>query len=245
MGIKSVPIAFSPARAPRPAPGGTVELAIEGFTVPRAPDENLAPTACGGDDGLANTNQLVVAGRPRVRVALGAGFALEAGWVPPIPVGGVTANLFSGSLGWTTMAGSTVAIELRGHAATGTVKGAFTCTEPETQSPSSPCFGASVSNDTFKPMIIGGDVSVGGLFGGGRVRPYVGGGYSRLSPSFEVHYTTAGGQLDDSVVETSLNRISLLGGCSFDLSPTWSITGQLYTVLKDASTVSFTLRAVL
>jgi hypothetical protein len=245
MGIKSVPIAFSPARAPNPGGDKRFELGIEGLTVPKAPDENLAPNACGGDDGLSNTNQLVVAARPRARVALGGGFAIEAGWVPPIPVSGVTANLFGGSLNWVTAIGPVFALELRAHGATGTVKGAFTCTEPETVDPTSTCFGASVSNDSFKPLVVGGDLSFGGVFAEGRARPYVGGGYSYLRPEFEVNYTTAQGQLDNSVVEARLNRIALFGGFTFDLSNTWSVTGQLYAVLDDASTVSFTLRAAL
>lgn len=244
MAIKSVPIAFSPARAPRRISGGSVELGVEGLTVPNAPDNTLSPTVCGGDDGLANTNQLVVAGRPRARIGVGGGLALEAGWIPPITVSGVQANLVGGSISWTSNGGP-VLIDIRAHGAFGTVKGSFTCTEAETQAPSSPCFGATVSHDVFRPAVYGADITLGALLGGGKARPFLGGGYNRLTPKFDVNYTTASGSLDDSRVQSTLNRATIFGGIAVELSRAISITGQLYASLKDAATASFTLRAIL
>lgn len=244
MALKSVPIAFSPARAPGRLGGGKFELGIEGLTVPKASSDELAPTACSADDGLANTNQLVIAGRPRARVGLGKGFAVEAGWIPPLTVNGVQANLLGGSLGWTSSEGPVI-VEVRAHGSFGTVKGSFTCTEAETQDPSNQCFGATVSHDTFRPAVYGADITVGASLANGKARPYLGGGYNRLTPKFDVNYTTASGSLDDSRVESTLNRATLFGGIGVELSRSVSVTGQLYASLKDAASVSFTLRAVL
>ena len=74
---------------------------------------------------------------------------------------------------------------------------------------------------------------------------YLGGGYNRLTPKFDVNYTTASGSLDDSRVESELNRATLFGGIDVALSRSVSVTGQLYASLKDAASVSFTLRAAL
>ena len=74
---------------------------------------------------------------------------------------------------------------------------------------------------------------------------YVAGGYNRLTPKFDVNYTTASGSLDDSRVESELNRATLFGGIDVALSRSVSVTGQLYASLKDAASVSFTLRAAL
>ncbi len=244
MALKSVPIAFSPARAPERLRGGTIEVGLEGLTIPKASDDELAPTVCGTDDGLANTNQLVIAGRPRVRVGLGRGFAVEAGWIPPITVNGVQANLLGGSLGWTSSEGPVI-FEVRAHGSFGTVKGSFTCTEAETQDPSNRCFGATVSHDTFHPAVYGADITVGASLAGGKARPYLGGGYNRLTPKFDVNYTTSSGSLDDSRVESTLNRATLFGGIGVELTKSVTLTGQLYASLKDAASVSFTLRAIL
>jgi hypothetical protein len=88
-------------------------------------------------------------------------------------------------------------------------------------------------------------VTLGAQFASGRAQPYLGAGYSHLAPRFDVNYITASGQLDDSRVESNLDRATLFGGFLFHLAPAWSITGQFYTALKDAATVSFTLRAAL
>lgn len=245
MAIKSVPVAFSATRAPKRLAAGKVELGLEVMTVPDVDSLTNQPTVCGTGRGLENTNQLVLAAEPRVRVGIGSGFAAEAGWVPPIPVSGVTANLFGFSFGWTSMPFGALVVEIRGNAAFGTVSGAFTCTEARVQDPTSTCFGGSVSDDKFKPGVYGADVLLGGNFAEGRLRPYLGGGYAYLSPSFEVNRTDRFGNLDNTIVVSTMSRATITGGVTFDISKKISLTGQYFTFVSDGSSVSVTFRAQL
>ncbi len=245
MAIKSVPIAFSATRAPKRLAGGKVELGLEVTTIPNVDSSTTQPNVCFADNGLSNTNQLVIAAEPRVRVGIGSGFAAEAGWVPPIPISGVTANLFGLSAGWTSMPFGAFVVEIRGNAAFGTVSGAFTCTVARTQDPTSSCFHGSVSDDKFKPGIYGGDVLLGANLAEGRLRPYLGGGYVYLSPSFQVHRTDQFGNVDNTIVKTTLSRATITGGVTFDISHKVSLTGQYFTFVSDGSAVSVTVRVLL
>ena len=92
MGTKSVAIAFTPTRGPARMPLGRVELGLGVLTVPQVSDDENTPITCFTGETLSNTNALVVAAQPRIRVGLGGGFAAEAGWVPPVSVSGALAS---------------------------------------------------------------------------------------------------------------------------------------------------------
>ena len=47
---------------------------------------------------VEDLNRTSVFGRPRILVGLPAGFAVEAGWVPPIEINGAKTNIFNGAV---------------------------------------------------------------------------------------------------------------------------------------------------
>lgn len=246
MGTKSVAIAFTPTRGPGHTTAGRVELGLGVLTVPEVNEDELAPTTCGSGEALSNTNQLVVAAQPRVRVGIGSGFAFEAGWIPPIPVSGVSANIIGLGADWTSapMAGVLVA-NVSLNASFGSVHGAFTCDEQDVLDPANSCYQGTPSDDSFMPAVYGADVTLGGFFSKGTVRPFVGGGYTRLMPRFQVNFTNRLGILDDNRVEANLNAAAIFGGLTWELARRWSVTGQFYTLVSYGSSVSLTLRAAL
>jgi hypothetical protein len=246
MGTKSAAIAFTPTRGPNRMPAGRVELGLGVLTVPQVSQEELQPTDCFAGESLANTNQLVVAAQPRVRVGLGGGFAAEAGWVPPIPVSGITANILGLGADWSSapMGGFLIA-NLSLNASFGSVHGSFTCDEQDVLDPASTCYQGTVSDDSFMPAVYGADVTLGASFSKGRVRPYLGGGYTRLAPRFQVNYTNQFGVLDDSRVESNLNAGAIFGGLTWDLARHWSLTGQFFSLVTYGTSVSLTTRFAL
>lgn len=246
MGTKSVAIAFTPTRGPSRMPLGRVELGLGILTVPEVDEDSMAPTTCGSGESLSNTNQLVVAAQPRIRVGLGGGFAAEAGWIPPIPISGVSANIFGIGADWSTKPmGGVLVANLSLNAAFGTVHGSFTCDENDVLNPANSCFEGTPSDDSFNPAVYGADLTLGASLSEGTVRPYLGGGYTRLMPRFQVNFTNRLGILDDNRVEANLNAAAIFGGLTWDLARRWSVTGQFYTLVTYGSSVSLTVRAAL
>jgi len=86
---------------------------------------------------------------------------------------------------------------------------------------------------------------VGASFSGGTVRPFVGGGYTRLMPRFQVDYTNSLGIVDNTKVESNLNAAALFGGLTWDLARRWSLTGQVFSLVTYGTSVSLTGRYAL
>jgi len=246
MGTKSVAIAFTPTRGPGHTTAGRVELGLGVLTVPEVDQDALAPTTCGSGESLSNTNQLVVAAQPRVRVGLGKGFAAEAGWIPPIPVNGVSANIVGLGADWSSPPmGGVLTANLSLNASFGTVKGSFTCDDEDVLNPANSCYQGTPSDDSFMPAVYGADLTVGASLSKGTVRPYLGGGYTRLMPTFQVNFTNRLGIVDDNRVEATLNAAAIFGGLTWELARRWSVTGQFYTLVSYGTSVSLTTRFAL
>ena len=246
MGTKSVAIAFSPTRGPSRMPAGRVELGLGVMTVPEVSDEENIPITCFSGETLSNTNALVVAAQPRVRVGLGGGFAAEAGWVPPVTLSGVKANILGLGADWTSgPLGKVLVANFSLNAAFGTVKGSFTCDDTDVQTPGNYCYQGTPSEDSFDPAVYGADLTLGASFNRGSVRPYIGGGYTRLMPRFQVNYTNSLGIVDNSKVESNLNAAALFGGLTWDLARRWSVTGQFFSLVNYGTSVSLTGRFAL
>lgn len=246
MGTKSVAVAFTPTRGPGRMNAGRVELGLGVLTVPEVDEEAQLPITCGAGESLSNTNQLVVAAQPRIRVGLGGGFAAEAGWIPPIQVSGVKANILGLGADWSSpLLGGFLIANLSLNASFGSVHGSFTCDEQDVLDPANTCYQGTVSDDSFMPAVYGADLTFGASLSEGKVRPYLGGGYTRLMPRFQVNYTNRFGILDDSRVESNLNAGAIFGGLTWDLARRWSVTGQFFSLVTYGTSVSLTTRFAL
>jgi hypothetical protein len=170
---------------------------------------------------------------------------LEASWIPPVRVHGVKANLFGLALAKQVELAGGVIGSLRAHATFGSVHAPVTCDQDALGDPASECFHGSVSDDRLSPNIVGLDASVGWSMAGGRLHPYVGTGYSRLQPRFQVNFTNQFGDTDRTEVAVDLNRIALFGGAGWQLSERLALTGELYAVPADAVSGRLVIRETL
>jgi hypothetical protein len=80
---------------------------------------------------------------------------------------------------------------------------------------------------------------------GGRLRPYLGGGYNRLEPRFQVNFTNQFGNLDSTRVEVNLDRAVLFGGATWQLVDRLTATTEVYAAPADAVTVRVAIRAAI
>lgn len=111
--------------AVEPRTAGEIELGFELLQVPHLDREQRTV----GFNGFKeeDLNRTPVWGRLRITAGLGGGFWLTAGWVPPVEVDGVEANLVSLELGRTLLARGPWSLSGRLHALSGEVDGDFTC----------------------------------------------------------------------------------------------------------------------
>jgi hypothetical protein len=240
LAIFSVPLAFSPAAAPDVLAGFT--LGIEGAYVPTVDPATATPTTCDPGKGPENTDLLVGIVRPRIGLPLPLGLALEASWIPPVRVAGVKANLFGLSLAKSFGRTNGLAAAVRAHTTLGSIRAPVTCDRVALGDRISECFGGTLSDDRYAPNIIGVDLSVGWTMAGGRLRPYVGSGFNRLRPRFQVNFTNQFGGVDSTRVEVNLGRAAVFGGAAWQLSDRLAIVGELYAVPADAATGRLVVR---
>jgi len=244
-GIQSVPLAYSGLGGGAVDRPGRVWAVLELSYLPSIDSVTRTPTICRPGKPAENTNPIDVFPRPRVGLVLPYHFSLEASWIPPVRVNGVRANLFGVSLAWTHAAGRTVSVAFRAHGTFGEIRAPVTCDDDALGDPASECFGGTKSDDRYRPNIFGVDATVALALGSGRWRPYVGGGYNRLEPRFQVHFVNSAGQLDDTRVEVGLNRGTVFGGLQW-LPNGWLVVGgEAYAAPADAVTGRAFLRAYL
>jgi hypothetical protein len=242
-GIVSVPLAFGRAQAPELLAG--FRLGLEAAYMPQVDDATATPTICRPGKGPENVNLSPVLPRPRLSVPLPLGLALEASWVPPVRVGGVKANLFGVSLARSFGNIDGVVASLRGHATFGSIRAPITCDDDALADPTSECFEGTRSDDRFSPNIFGADLAVSVPVAEGRLRPYLGAGYSRLAPRFQVNFTNSVGGVDTTRVIVNLDRLAVFGGATWNLSYRLALSGEVYAAPADAVSARLVLRSSL
>jgi hypothetical protein len=235
------PLVFSMAGAPTPLVAGELRVAAEAGNVPSPSAALQRPEYC-YQPHSENTKLTPAFGRPRITLGLPAGFALEASYLPPVTVGGATPNLASVAVARPMdfiVGGTDVTLALRAHETFGRVRGAITCPRSslQTTDPVAACYGTQPSRDNFYPGMFGSEGALGLRAPGGRVAFYAGGGVNWLRPRFRVGFTDATGYVDSTEVEARLIRGSAFGGVSVRASESLELSGQVYSVPADATTV--------
>lgn len=120
---------LTPLGAPTLREPGSVEIALEASQAPHLSREERTVGFGGVKEEDLNRTPVLV--RPRVLVGLPARFSLEAGWVPPVEVDGVEANVFSVALDRLLFAGERWSLGLRAFGQLGEVEGDITCTDED------------------------------------------------------------------------------------------------------------------
>jgi hypothetical protein len=160
-------------------------------------------------------------------------------------VGGVKANLFGVSLGRSFGNIDGVVLALRGHATFGSIRAPITCDDDALEDPTSECFQGTRSDDRYSPNIFGADLAVSAPVAAGRLRPYVGAGYNRLAPRFQVNFTNSAGTVDTTRVIVNLDRLAVFGGATWILSYRFAMSGEVYATPADAVTARLVFRSSL
>lgn len=236
LAIYSVPLAYSAAASPLRMTAGRVQVGLELSSLPTIDSVTATPTVCRPGKGPENTDLLFAFPRPRVLIALPAGFTVDASWVPPVRVSGVKANLFGIGLGKAFALGAQVTLRVRAHGTFGRINAPITCGQDALADPNSECYQGTLSDDRYQPNIFGLDLATGFSLAGGKLSPYLGGGYNRLQPRFQVNFTNSAGETDNRKVIVDLNRAVLFGGMTWAASRRIHLSGELYGALGDAVT---------
>ncbi len=241
MAFFAAPLAFSPAGNAGTLRAGEIRVAFDATYVPSPDDEIRRPEVCYNNNKTENTELSPVFPRPRLAIGLGQGVAVEAMYLPPLTVMDATPNLFSLALSWTrSLPARSMFFTLRGHTTIGEVSGPITCSGDVIQlsNPIGNCYASQPSDDTYKPKMFGAEGIIG--FGGGlKLRPYVGLGFTSLTPEFQVGYTDASTppNVDNTRVQVSLTRVAAFAGGAYQVSPRFALTTELYSVPQDVTTI--------
>ena len=243
LAIFSVPLAFSPATAPELLPG--LQVGIEGAYLPKVDPATATPTLCRPGQGPMNTDLLFALPRPRIGLPLPFGFALQLSWIPPVRVAGVKADLFGVSVGRSFGRFDGLVAAIRAHGTFGYIRGPITCDDEALADPTNECFQGTRSDDKYSPNIFGADFSMGWPMAGGRLRPYLGVGYNRLQPRFQVNFTNQFGQVDSTRVAVNLNRGVAFGGATWQAAARLGVTAEIYAAPADAVTARVIVRTAI
>jgi hypothetical protein len=241
-----VPLAFSAVTAPRRSPAGHIELGLELSYVPGVDPALAIPTECRPNKlRPENTDIISVIPRPRVALALPWGFGVEASWIPPFRISDARANLVGIALSRTTaIQGGAVLLNIRAHGTFGVVNGPITCDDAAIQDATSICYQGTRSDDSFHPNVYGIDAAFGWQLGRA-LRPYMGAGYSRLAPRFQVNFTNQFDQTDRRRVIVDMDRGVLFAGATWQATRAFEISGEVYSAPADAVTVRVAGRVLL
>ncbi len=235
------PLVFSMPGAPTSIRAGEVSVAAEAGNVPSPSPALQRPQFC-YQPHSENTKLTPAFGRPRITLGLPAGFAVEASYLPPVTVGGATPQLTSVALSRPVdfkAAGSDMTLAIRAHGTFGRVRGAITCPRSalQTADATAACYGTQPSRDSFYPTMLGSEAALGLSLAGGRIALYSGGGVTWLRPRFQVGFTDATGYVDSTKIEARLVRGSAFGGISVRARQALTLSGQVYSVPQDVTTL--------
>jgi hypothetical protein len=220
--------------APRRLRYGQMRVALEGAWIPFVSDDKRVI----GFNGTKSEdiNKLPVFGRLEVTFGLPFWFSITAGWVPPLEINGVHANLFSLSLQRPFAVTRDFTIGLMLYGQTGTVNGAFTCSEDEARAGAdmkkNPFGCLAPSHDELWMSYVGGEVTFAYRIRPAHgLEPYLGlaGNFLDLQFNLNARYSNV---LDQTHQQTHGGTFSMDFGLLFPITRRLDLAGEgFYTPL--------------
>jgi len=209
---------------------GVVDLGFEGSYVPQMSDEQRRIGFNGTK--LEDVNKTRFFGRVRGSVGLGKGLALELGYTPPIEVGGAKPNILAVALGRPFDLSPSWRLGVRGYGQVGTIEADITCSAGEVAAGDDPVQNpfqcVEPSEDESRQKAVGLEL-VAGYDGTSRFKPYLGLGLNYMDLEFHVNAIYSNGLVEDHTVQlTSGTTLSASAGMTFEASPRFRITGELF-----------------
>ena len=236
MAIFDVPMAFTAAAAPAGRSAGRIQVGLEVTYLPKVDRTTATPTVCRPGKGPEHTDFLFAMPRPRVSLALPAGFLIEASWIPPLRISDARADVASLAVSRLTRLNAKDAVlDIRAHGTYGVIHAPITCDDLALQDATSECFMGTRSDDAFKPNVFGVEAAVGWALGA-TVRPYLGAGYNHLAPRFQVNFTNSTGATDRRKVTVDLDRAVLFAGATWQATALLDLSAEIYSAPTDAVT---------
>lgn len=198
--------------------GGSLDVGFEVLQVPHLDQEQR--TVGFGGFKEENLNRTPIWGRLRLGVGLGAGWQLDLGWVPPLEVDGVEANLVSLAVQKRLVDRGPWGLHLRLHGQTGQVEGDFTCEAGTDErfppgSPENPFGCEAPSQDEVSLDYYGAEMVATYRLGRGP-RLHLGIGVQRIDTSFQVDALTFGFR-DRTRLLTDGDTVSFALGATWEL----------------------------
>ena len=220
---------------PRAAPG-SVSLGFEALYVPELDSEQRRVGFGGFKE--EELNRSPVWGRLRLEVGLPAGFRASVGWVPPVEVDGVEADLISLALDRQLLARGTWGLGLRLYGQVGEVDGDLTCKEGEDHlfppgSAENPFGCEAPSADTVTLDYKGAELVGHRRLGEGEHRPaaFLGVAWARMDLEFQVRALTFG-LSDQTLLRADGDTLAFTGGVAWEIGERFSASLEgLYTAL--------------
>lgn len=233
------PVLFSMGSAPERLAPGALSVGGEAIPVP-SPDPVLTHPSFCYQYTTNNTKLAPLFGRPRIVVGLLAGFAIEGSYVPPLSVSSARVTIGSVALARTQsipVGRGTLLLQLRAHGTVGRIRGPITCPREslQLQDAAAPCYGTTPSRDSYDPKSLGIEAAAAARLG--PLDAFFGGGANRLDPHFRAGFTDALGNVDHTTIDVALVRAVAFGGATLHLRQDLAVSGQLYVVPADVSTV--------
>lgn len=224
---------FTAAGTTEPSSRGAIDFGLETIWVPSL-DEEQRRVGFGGykEEEL---NRAPVWARLRASFALGAGFKAELGYIPPVDIDGVKANLISLALGRQLLEKGPWSLAARLHLQRGKAKGDFTCKEGKDHlfppGPQNPFGCEAPSNDEVTLDSTGLELAASVELGGGKNTLFGAVSLNRLETEFQVDAFTFGFH-DLSRLENEGNTVTYSAGATWTLGGRRSLALEaLYTPL--------------
>jgi hypothetical protein len=203
---------------------GAFDIGFEGGFVPQL-DEDQRLVGFEGTK-VEDLNRTSFIGRVRGRIGLSENYSLELGYIPPIEMNGVKANVFSAAVGRSFQAGESFRLGVRGFGQIGTIKGDITCSAREIEEGPNDFQCEAPSNDEETQRVLGVEIT-GGYVSEGPLRPYFGIGLNYMDLEFQVDADYHGVD-DHTLLVTNGGTVSLTGGVNYVANEKLRLTGELF-----------------